>query len=723
MQSKSKLPFSLHCLFGFFLMARATASENNKDHAVMDKIMRINNKTDPSSEDVNIIEMDIRLPPAESAANSDEFSNSLRRKLNLWPGGVVPYVLDSTIVNRTRHVEVLRKAMEIWQNISCVKFVERTNQTRFARIVYGSRGCNSNIGALWTRPSEVSLGFNCDHVSVATHELGHLLGFGHEQSRPDRDEYIDILWENVSPAHHRIFRKQSFWLFHSFGTPYDYSSIMHYGSHYFSKNGKPTMVSRDPKVKWFGNRFPSRLDIKQVNLMYSCTEFPIFPDHFSILSTSPPFYNCIKIDQPRDLQWETKFLCYKPALKTLTIIWSNDGPITGQECINTAMPYERGARFWANSFLCLPRQSVLRLTWSISRPLNGQKCLVIREGKLTRRRYFLCGKMKYEKIDGNWSKWSPWSACSHRCGGGFQIRQRLCDSPAPKYGGATCRGSQYETIACNSHDCPDFPSWPNDFKFLFIGFTPRRKKCISIYERHQYSAWARAKLCWPNKKKFIDLRWSDNRKLTGMRCTRITERSGRQSYWWRDNYLCVKNAPYNFRWSTNGPIKGLKCLRWYNPSFFHQNLWQNNYLCAEEYPKPKRSIGTGCYPGWNSFVVNRIPYCYLPVSNQQLTWEEAQEHCQEEKSSLVSITNKEEENFIKTIATSNVWIGLYKKQNWEWIDRTPLAYLNWSRGEPNNGGTSNVPEKCAMLGSFRGKWNDFPCSTKFNFICKMSGAQ
>ena len=135
-----------------------------------------------------------------------------------------------------------------------------------------------------------------------------------------------------------------------------------------------------------------------LKLIFLFTEFPIFPDHFSILSTSPPFYNCIKIDQPRDLQWETKFLCYKPALKTLTIIWSNDGPITGQECINTAMPYERGARFWTNSFLCLPRQSVLRLTWSISRPLNGQKCLVIREGKLTRRRYFLCGKMKYEKI-------------------------------------------------------------------------------------------------------------------------------------------------------------------------------------------------------------------------------------------------------------------------------------------------------------------------------------
>lgn len=63
----------------------------------------------------------------------------------------------------------------------------------------------------------------------------HAVGFFHEQSRADRDEYVKINWSNVEAGLQDQFDKYSLNMIDHLGTKYDYGSVMHYAPTAFSK--------------------------------------------------------------------------------------------------------------------------------------------------------------------------------------------------------------------------------------------------------------------------------------------------------------------------------------------------------------------------------------------------------------------------------------------------------------------------------------------------------
>ena len=81
-------------------------------------------------------------------------------------------------------------------------------------------------------------------IGVFLHELGHVLGLLHEQTRPDRDCYINIHWDNILPGYKHNFRKKLCTSVRMYGD-FDFESIMLYDSYSFTSNGYPTMTNYD----------------------------------------------------------------------------------------------------------------------------------------------------------------------------------------------------------------------------------------------------------------------------------------------------------------------------------------------------------------------------------------------------------------------------------------------------------------------------------------------
>ena len=57
-------------------------------------------------------------------------------------------------------------------------------------------------------------------------------------------------------------------------------------------------------------------------------------------------------------------------------------------------------------------------------------------------------------VNGRWSLWATWSACSKTCGTGTKTRKRSCTNPPPQNGGKDCKGIDKQTKSCLLKACP-----------------------------------------------------------------------------------------------------------------------------------------------------------------------------------------------------------------------------------------------------------------------------
>ncbi|MEQ2279202.1 Dorsal-ventral patterning tolloid-like protein 1, partial [Ameca splendens] len=210
--------------------------------------------------------------PSESAKSRVPRAATSRAE-RIWPGGVIPYVIGGNFTGSQR--AMFKQAMRHWEKQTCVTFIEKTDEESYIVFTYRPCGCCSYVGRRGNGPQAISIGKNCDKFGIVVHELGHVIGFWHEHTRPDRDDHVTIIRDNIQPGQEYNFLKMEPGEVNSLGEPYDFDSIMHYARNTFSRGMflDTILPSRDengvrPAI---GQRTRlSKGDIAQARKLYRC---------------------------------------------------------------------------------------------------------------------------------------------------------------------------------------------------------------------------------------------------------------------------------------------------------------------------------------------------------------------------------------------------------------------------------------------------------------------
>ena len=117
-----------------------------------------------------------------------------------------------------------------------------------------------------------------------------ILGFWHEQSRYDRDNYVKINYENIIEKYKFNFQKREYQSLISSRFAYDYCSVMHYSLDAFAKVSHYLYIS-------------------------SISDFAIFPslknEGLKTIEPLRPFWWCKKIGkQERLSKWDWEKIKY-----------------------------------------------------------------------------------------------------------------------------------------------------------------------------------------------------------------------------------------------------------------------------------------------------------------------------------------------------------------------------------------------------------------------------
>lgn len=228
---------------------------------------------DYANELVKIGLMEATTEERGTAPTLDLWKQSWNETLEMWEVFVYFHPFDYT----DEQISTIKTAIRRLQKYTgVVKFTwletTPTDGTPFLHIgTFGTDICSSFVGVDRTAFSAdgqfLFVGLSCLEEGQIHHEMLHALGFFHEHSRPDRDNFVSVREKFIQEGKEVNFQIGT--LIDSLGTNYDYGSVMHYGEYQFTNNPNRKTINA------FGNEVGQRVRISwkdniQMRLLYQC---------------------------------------------------------------------------------------------------------------------------------------------------------------------------------------------------------------------------------------------------------------------------------------------------------------------------------------------------------------------------------------------------------------------------------------------------------------------
>lgn len=182
----------------------------------------------------------------------------------LWEKNEIPYLIHSDLPEPAR----VQEAIAVFEKYTPLHFVPYEDQPDAIVFEPGKEHCYSLLGRAGGR-QPIKLSPKC-YAPEIIHEIMHALGFVHEQSRTDRDEFVEVLWSNIEEKYRDQFAvvPDSF-MISVRDRPFDYHSIMMYGPTMFAtQQGLTTLRSKSRTPISPATRGLSAEDIERLNIMY-----------------------------------------------------------------------------------------------------------------------------------------------------------------------------------------------------------------------------------------------------------------------------------------------------------------------------------------------------------------------------------------------------------------------------------------------------------------------